>query len=172
MKGKLTVVSAAAAALAIGLIAAACGSASGSPYSSAAYGQQAQPSTANGTAGAAKVHVANSRLGRILVNSNGRTLYLFEKDKNHRSACSGVCATYWPPLLTQGKPVAGAGAKQSLLGTTRRANGSKQVTYAGHPLYRFSGDTQRGQTNGAGLQDFGGGWDPLSPAGRKIETGG
>jgi predicted lipoprotein with Yx(FWY)xxD motif len=64
------------------------------------------------------------------------------------------------------------GVKQSLLGTTRRRNGSQQVTYAGHPLYRYVGDTGAGQTNGAGLQDFGGGWDPISPSGRKVESGG
>ena len=79
-----------------------------------------------------------------------------------------MCAKYWPPLLTHGKPVARAGAKQSLLGITRRANGSEQVTYAGHPLYRFVEDRRRGQTKGQGSHAFGAGWDVLSPAGRKI----
>jgi predicted lipoprotein with Yx(FWY)xxD motif len=120
-------------------------------------------------AGAAKVGVANSSLGRIIVDSNGRTLYLFEKDKNGRSACSGACAAYWPPLLSHGKPIARSGLKQLLLGTARRTNGAKQVTYAGHPLYRYAGDTNPGDTTGQGLQDFGGGWDALSPAGKKIE---
>jgi predicted lipoprotein with Yx(FWY)xxD motif len=78
---------------------------------------------------------------------------------------------YWPPLITREKPVAGRGLKQSLLGTIRRANGSRQVTYAGHPLYRYVLDTRAGQTNGEGLQDFGGGWDVLSAAGKKIEGG-
>jgi predicted lipoprotein with Yx(FWY)xxD motif len=119
---------------------------------------------------AAKVGVANSALGRIIVDKKGRTLYLFEKDKNRRSACYGQCATYWPPLLTQGKPVARGSARQSLLGMTRRANGSQQVTYAGHPLYRFVQDRKPGQTNGEGSQAFGAGWDALSPAGKKIET--
>ena len=120
----------------------------------------------------ATVKVRNTKLGKIVVDGPARTLYLFEKDKNRRSACYGTCATYWPPLLTRGKPVARAGAKQSLLGTTRRANGSKQVTYGGHPLYRFSLDTKPGQTKGEGLNDFGGGWDMVSPAGKKIESGG
>jgi len=87
-------------------------------------------------------------------------------------SCYGACAQYWPPLLTHGKPVARAGAKQSLVGTTRRRNGSTQATYVGHPLYRYLGDTRPGQTNGAGLQDFGGGWDPISPSGKKVESGG
>ena len=123
-------------------------------------------------ASAARVGVAKTALGRIVVDGRGRTLYLFEKDRNHRSSCYGLCAAYWPPLLTHGKPLARAGAKQSLLGRTRRRNGSGQVTYAGHPLYRYAGDTKPGQTNGQGLQDFGGGWDAISPAGKKIEAGG
>jgi predicted lipoprotein with Yx(FWY)xxD motif len=118
----------------------------------------------------ARVAVANTPLGRVVVDSNGRTLYLFEKDKNRRSACSGRCAKFWPPLLTHGKPVARAGAKQSLLGTIRRANGSQQVTYAGHPLYRYAQDRKPGQTRGEGSLLFGAGWDALSPAGKKIES--
>ena len=117
----------------------------------------------------AKVSTAHTGLGRVVVDARGRTLYLFEKDKRHHSACSGICATYWPPLLTKGKPVAAGGAKQSLLGTVRRANGSKQVTYAGHPLYRYAEDMKRGQTRGEGSQNFGAGWYVLSPAGKKID---
>jgi predicted lipoprotein with Yx(FWY)xxD motif len=172
MKRKITVFIAIAAPLAAVLIAAGCGSsASGSAYSAGPYGAAAMASAHNAT-GATRVGVASSQFGRIVVDGKGRTLYLFEKDKNRRSACYGQCATYWPPLLTHGKPVARAGAKQSLLGTTRRANGSQQVTYGGHPLYRFILDTKPGQTRGEGLQDFGGGWDVLSPAGKKIESGG
>jgi predicted lipoprotein with Yx(FWY)xxD motif len=103
---------------------------------------------------------------------HGRTLYLFEKDTRSHSACSGACAGYWPPLLAHGKPIAGAGAKQGLLGTIKRANGSRQVTYAGHPLYRYILDTKRGQTSGEGSTLFGAGWDALTPAGKKIERDG
>jgi len=117
----------------------------------------------------ATVATAPSGLGRIVVDVRGRTLYLFEKDAHGRSACSGTCAVYWPPLLTNGKLSAIQGAKRSLLGTTRRADGTRQVTYAGHPLYLFSGDTSRGQTNGEGLTDFGAGWYALTPAGSKID---
>ena len=158
---------AAATPLAIALIAAGFGS---SAYSSGLHGSAAKMSSSNRVSGAAKVGVGRSALGRIIVDGKGRTLYLFEKDKKRRSACYGPCATYWPPLLTRGKPVARAGAKQMLLGMTRRTNGSRQVTYAGHPLYRFVQDRKPGQTNGEGLQDFGGGWDVLSPAGKKIES--
>ncbi len=172
MKRKITVFIAAAAALTVALIAAGCGSsASGSAYSAGAYGSAAVASARSATA-ATRVGVASSRLGRIIVDGKGRTLYLFEKDKRGRSACYGQCATYWPPLITHGKPVARPGVKRSLLGTTRRANGSQQVTYAGHPLYRFALDAKPGQTNGEGLNDFGAGWDVLSPAGKKIESDG
>jgi predicted lipoprotein with Yx(FWY)xxD motif len=121
---------------------------------------------------AAKVGTARTGLGQIIVDSRGRTLYLFEKDPRGHSACSGICATYWPPLLTSGKPTAVAGAKRSQLGTIRRADGKRQVTFAGHPLYFFSGDTGRGQTNGEGLRDFGAGWYVLSSSGKKIENDG
>jgi predicted lipoprotein with Yx(FWY)xxD motif len=171
MKRKITLFIAAAATSAVAVIVAGCGSStSGSPYSSGPYGSAVMASASNAAASAARVGVAKTQLGRIIVDSKGRTLYLFEKDKNRRSACSGQCAKFWPPLLTHGKPVARAGAKQVLLGTTRRANGSRQVTYAGHPLYRFVQDRKPGQTKGGGLQDFGAGWDVLSAAGKKIES--
>jgi predicted lipoprotein with Yx(FWY)xxD motif len=128
--------------------------------------------SARSVTGATKVGVASSRLGRIVVDGNGRTLYAFGKDKNARSACSGSCATYWPPLLTSGKARAGHGVKASLLGTTKRGDGKLQVTYNRHPLYTFRLDTKAGQTNGEGSNDFGGVWHVLSPAGRKVESGG
>ena len=115
-----------------------------------------------------KVAVASSQLGRILVDARGRTLYLFAKDRHGKSSCSGPCAGYWPALTTKGKPRAVRGARQALLGTTRRKDGHLQVTYRGHPLYRFSGDTTAGATSGEGLTDFGGGWWAVSPSGNKI----
>ena len=120
-------------------------------------------------AGQATVASGSSGLGRIVVDSRGRTLYLFEKDARGSSACSGVRAVYWPPLLTKGTPTAIKGARRSLLGSIRRADGSRQVTYAGHPLYVFSGDPKRGQTNGEGLTDFGASWYALMPSGKKID---
>jgi predicted lipoprotein with Yx(FWY)xxD motif len=121
---------------------------------------------------AAMVSTAKTNLGKVIVNGSGRTLYLFEKDKRGKSACSGACATYWPPLITHGKPMAVAGAKQALLGTIKRSNGSRQVTYAGHPVYTYLLDTKRGQTRGEGSTLFGAGWDALTPGGKKIESDG
>jgi len=120
--------------------------------------------------GGAKVKTRTTSLGRIVVNAGGRSLYLFEKDKHGKSACYGQCAKYWPPLLTRGKPVAGAGVKAKLLGVTKRKNGTHQVTYAGHPLYRYTLDTKAGQTTGEGSTLFGAGWDVLAPSGKKIES--
>ena len=126
-------------------------------------------------AAAATTHTSvmssNSKLGRILVDTRGRTLYLFEKDKRGRSSCSGACAAIWPPLIARGKPLARGGVKPSLLGSVRRANGTKQVTYDGHPLYRYAGDAHAGSTAGQDLQDFGAGWYVVSRAGKKIERG-
>ncbi len=116
-----------------------------------------------------KVGVASSGLGRILVNGRGRTLYLFERDKHGKSACSGQCAAFWPPLIASGKPVATAGAKASLLGTTKRADGRLQVTYNHHPLYTFVKDTRKGQANGEDLDAFGAKWYAVSAAGVKVE---
>ena len=120
----------------------------------------------------ATVSVARTNLGKVITDARGRTLYLFEKDTRGHSACSGACAGYWPPLLAKGKPSAGGGAKQALLGTIKRANGARQVTYAGHPLYRYILDTKRGQTSGEGSVLFGAGWDALTPGGKKIERDG
>jgi predicted lipoprotein with Yx(FWY)xxD motif len=110
------------------------------------------------------VKVSKTRLGRILVDSRGRTLYLFEKDTSRKSMCSSRCAVFWPPLLTSGKPRAGAGIKAALLGTTKRAGGALQVTYGGHPLYTFKLE-RAGQTTGEGLTDFGPPFYAVSPSG-------
>jgi predicted lipoprotein with Yx(FWY)xxD motif len=128
-----------------------------------------------GLAGPAKtssatVSVSQSKLGRVLVDRRGHSLYLFQKEKRGTSSCYGTCATYWPPLIVSGKPRAGAGAKASLLGRTKRKDGRWQVTYNRHPLYTFFEDMKRGQTNGEGLDDFGAEWDLVSPAGAKVEN--
>jgi predicted lipoprotein with Yx(FWY)xxD motif len=121
-----------------------------------------------GQAKVAVVSTAKTSLGPIIVTSSGRTLYLFEKDRNGKSACSGQCAVFWPPLITTGKPHAIGGAKASLVGTTKRADGRLQVTYNHHPLYTFAKDTKAGQTTGEGVNAFGAVWDAVSPAGAKI----
>jgi len=124
------------------------------------------PKTASGAA--ATVGVSNEGLGNILVNSKGRTLYLFTRDSGTMSECSGACAVNWPPLKATGKPTIGTGANASLTSTTSRPGGTKQVTYNGHPLYLFKGDSNPGDTNGQGLNAFGGNWYALSAAGNKI----
>ena len=124
------------------------------------------PKTASGAA--ATVGVSNEGLGNILVNAKGRTLYLFTRDSGTMSECSGACAVNWPPLKATGKPTIGTGANASLTSTTSRPGGTKQVTYNGHPLYLFKGDSNPGDTNGQGLNAFGGNWYALSAAGNKI----
>jgi predicted lipoprotein with Yx(FWY)xxD motif len=126
------------------------------------------PATHAAQAKGAVVSTAKTNLGRIVVNSSGRTLYLFEKDRNGKSACSGQCAVFWPLLITSGKPGVTGGAKASLIGTTRRADGRLQVTYNHHPLYTFVKDKKAGQTNGEGVNAFGAAWDAISPAGARI----
>jgi len=126
------------------------------------------PTTHAAQAKGAIVSTAKTNLGRIIVKSNGRTLYLFGKDRNGKSACSGQCASFWPPLITSGKPRVTNGARASLVGTTKRADGRLQVTYNHHPLYTFAKDTKAGQTNGEGVNAFGAVWNAVSPAGTKI----
>lgn len=128
----------------------------------------ATPKTSSGAA--ATVGVGNTSLGSILVNSNGRTLYLFRADVGTHSACSGACATAWPPLLATGTPTAGTGLTASKLGTTTRSDATKQVTYNGHPLYLFIKDRKPGDVNGQGVTAFGAHWFVLASSGRQIST--
>ena len=106
------------------------------------------------TRSGALIKLHQSSLGQVLADSHGRTLYLWAHDKHHKSTCYGACAVYWPALTTKGKPKAIGGARKALLGTTRRRDGRMQVTYHGHPLYRFSGDAAPGDTNGQGSGGF------------------
>jgi predicted lipoprotein with Yx(FWY)xxD motif len=116
----------------------------------------------------AVVKTGPSKLGQILVDAKGKTLYLWAHDKGRRSTCYGDCAEYWPPLISRGRPLARGSAQAGLLGTSRRRDGRMQVTYAGHPLYYFVQDTKPGQTKGEGLTGFGGRWDPVSAAGTAV----
>jgi predicted lipoprotein with Yx(FWY)xxD motif len=116
------------------------------------------------------VNLKTSPYGKILVSSNGHTLYLFEHDKGTKSTCYGKCATDWPPLLTAAKPKTGSGVKAALIGTTRRKDGKLQVTYHGHPLYWFFLDKKAGQTKGQNLDFFGGEWYVVNAKGVKVET--
>ncbi|WCB96004.1 hypothetical protein DSM104299_04758 [Baekduia alba] len=119
------------------------------------------------------VKTRSTSLGTVLVDAKGRTLYLFEKDKTKKSTCSGQCAVNWPPALTSGKPKAGGGAAASKLGTTKRSDGTTQVTYNGHPLYRFIADKNKpGSVKGEGIDAFGAEWYVVGTNGKKIEKGG
>jgi predicted lipoprotein with Yx(FWY)xxD motif len=122
--------------------------------------------SATGTSATVSLH--KTRLGMILVNSKGRTLYLFAKDRSGKSACISRCAQYWPPLLSKGKPTTGPGLKASLVGQTKRSDGSTQVTYNRHPLYTFALDKQAGQVNGEASSNFGAKWYAVSAAGRAV----
>jgi predicted lipoprotein with Yx(FWY)xxD motif len=150
-----------AAAAIAALAVAGCGGGGGNASASTP-----QPKTATGHA--ATVGVAGTGLGNVLVDSQGRTLYLFAKDQGTTSACSGACATAWPPLRVSGKPLAGGGAKAALLGTTKRSDGKPQVTYSGHPLYLYVGDKKAGDTSGQGITAFGGGWFALTASGSQV----
>ena len=120
----------------------------------------------------ALVALRSTVVGNVLVDARGRTLYLFEKDKHGRSACYGACAAYWPPLISSAKPRPARGVRASLLGLTKRTDGKRQVTYAGHPLYTFIADKKAGQTTGEGLMNFGAAWDVVAASGRAVEPTG
>ena len=102
------------------------------------------------------------------MDSQGRTIYLFEKDAGTTSACSGACALDRPPVTARGRPTVGGGLSASKVGTTRRSDGTTQITYNGHPLYLFVGDHGPGHANGEGLNAFGAPWYVVSPAGNHI----
>jgi predicted lipoprotein with Yx(FWY)xxD motif len=150
---------------AVALAVAGCGGTTSSNS------KQSSAAPASARAAGSTVSVATTGLGQVLVDSRGRTLYLFEKDRGTASTCYGDCATAWPPLVVSGVPTAGAGILASKLGTTKRTGGPTEVTYNGHPLYYYIADTAPGQTSGQGLNQFGAGWDALTPGGNKIESG-
>jgi predicted lipoprotein with Yx(FWY)xxD motif len=146
----------------VALAVAACGGGSG-----AATAATIPPKTASGQAATAGVATVGS-LGKILVDSQGHTLYLFQPDTARMSKCSAACALSWPPLHATGKPTAGAGLNASQLRTIARSDGTQQVTYNGHPLYTFVKDQKPGQATGQGLSAFGGSWFALSSVGTRV----
>jgi predicted lipoprotein with Yx(FWY)xxD motif len=159
----------AALAVAGALVLAACGGSGSSGASSTPSSGAAKPSTSNSSGATTAVSTKTSSLGTFLVDANGRTLYLWDADHGSKSTCSGACAQAWPPVTTTGTPKASGAAKASLLGTTKRADGTSEVTYAGHPLYTFAGDTQAGQTTGEGSNGFGAPWWVVTPAGKALQ---
>jgi predicted lipoprotein with Yx(FWY)xxD motif len=178
-------------ALVLGLALAACGGSSGSTSnggsgeaesSSASsssgggvygsYGNSSSESEASSSTSGEAAPVAlgtATGVGKVLVDSNGLTLYYFEKDKkgSGTSTCSGPCAAGWPPLTTSGEPEAMAGVDASMLGTIERSDGTMQVTYNGWPLYTFVEDKKPGEDNGTDVKAFGAAWYPLHANGEK-----
>jgi predicted lipoprotein with Yx(FWY)xxD motif len=164
---------------AFALIAAGCGGddnnsgGGGGSGGGGVYGGGGSTKTTGASSGGSGVVSVsdNSKLGKIIVDSQGNTLYYFLKDKQNggSSACSGACAQVWPPYTASGSPKGENGASASMLGTISRSDGSKQVTYNGWPLYTYVGDKKPGDTNGNDLEQFGAEWYALTPAGQKPE---
>jgi predicted lipoprotein with Yx(FWY)xxD motif len=157
------------------LVLAACGSSNDSSGSTTTAASATPTTASSSSGGSAAVDLAdNSALGtQILVDGQGRTLYLFEKDTSaDKSACSGACAGFWPPLTTKGDATAGSGLDSSQLTTFKRDDGTTQVAYAGHPLYYYSGDAAPGDANGNGIDKFGAEWYAMDSSGDTVESGG
>ncbi|HEX7245302.1 MAG TPA: hypothetical protein VF245_07045 [Solirubrobacterales bacterium] len=106
-------------------------------------------------------------VGRVLIDAEGHTLYYFEKDEGGKSACYGACAKAWPPMLAAGPREARGGVSAAKMGTTKRSDGTVQITYAGWPLYTYAVDTTFGEANGTDVKAFGASWYPLHPSGEK-----
>jgi predicted lipoprotein with Yx(FWY)xxD motif len=165
-------------ALAAILAITGCGSSDDSS-SGGAYGGKGSAGTSDTTtaksppgaeSGAAVLTVATApKVGAVLVNSDGFTVYDFHKDKGTVSSCYGACAGVWPPVLTEGAPQVGEGASASQLGTTKRKDGTVQVTYAGHPLYTYAADKKPGEANGNDFSSYGGEWYALKGSGEEAE---
>src|SRR3954470_6317977 len=160
----ITVLAAALAVPLAALTVTACGSSNNNNATAAA----APPKAADGQT--ATIGMASTSLGNVLVDSQGRTIYLFQKDSGTKSTCSGACAAAWPPVRTSGKPTVGSGLTAAKVATTPRSDGKPQVTYNGHPLYLFQEDQNPGDTNGQGVNAFGAPWYVISPAGDAITT--
>ena len=120
---------------------------------------------------AAKIGLRHTEVGKVLVDSSGFTLYRFSKDPRNSDTCVKIsgCTNLWPPLMSSGRPLAGPGVRAALLSTIKLPGGGRQVTYAGHPLYRYSAATEKGETAYVGAQQFGGSWYALNSAGGSVK---
>jgi predicted lipoprotein with Yx(FWY)xxD motif len=174
---------AAACAAGIALAASACSSSATSSNSSATAPSSSAPAQASSPSAAASASASSGGSaetvdlksisgipGMALVDEEGKALYLWEADKNGTSTCTGACAAAWPPVTTSGPPQAGSGVDKSLLSTVKRSDGTEQVTYNGHPLYYFVGDTAAGTAKGQGSKAFGASWYVLNAKGSKIDN--
>ncbi len=150
--------------VAAGLLAAACSSAAGTSAGSA----PASGGTSGGSSTGTVIETHAGSGGTFLTDGSGRAVYLWVKDGMNKPTCAGACAGAWPPVMDKGKLTASGGAKSSGLGTIARAGGGKQVTYDGHALYYFAGDSSAGQTSGQGSDSFGAKWWLVAPSGTQI----
>ncbi|SMQ13766.1 Predicted lipoprotein with conserved Yx(FWY)xxD motif [Streptomyces sp. Ag82_O1-12] len=163
-------------ALLVAAAAAGCsnggdeGSASGTETGNAADSLDTNVVPAATSSAGPAVNVKAGTYGKMLVDEKGRTLYLFEKDTKDQSKCNDDCAQAWPPFTVKSTLTAGKGLKKDLLKTTKRDDGSEQVTYNGHPLYRFVDDQKAGDANGQDVDAFGAKWFVVDPDGKKITT--
>jgi predicted lipoprotein with Yx(FWY)xxD motif len=160
------------AALAVALFASACASSSTNSGGGATNGAGAGGSAPTGRAAALTIESHRGPLGTYLTDSAGKALYMFAVDTATKSHCVGACLTYWPPLTTSGTAKVAGTASGAKVTTIPSGNGAKQVVYAGHPLYYYEGDSAAGDTHGQGLDDFGGQWWLLTPAGRPVTSSG
>jgi predicted lipoprotein with Yx(FWY)xxD motif len=154
--------------LASALLATACSSAAAAPGSASASSAPAAGSSASAATTGTVITTQAGSAGAFLTNASGRTVYLWAKDGMNMSDCSGACAAAWPPVPATGTLTATGSAKASDLGTITRSDGTKQVTYDGHPLYYFVGDSSPDQTAGQGSAAFGAKWWLVAPSGAKI----
>jgi predicted lipoprotein with Yx(FWY)xxD motif len=170
-------VASAAGAVLAGLMLAACGSSgpgssapqSSPPEATASPAASSPASAPEGGAATVSLKSVKDIEDPTLVGPDGKTVYLFEGDKNGKPTCAGACTQFWPPVTASGMPTAGSGLDKSLLGTVKRADGSTQVTYAGHPLYYYSGDSSPGTALGQAMDAFGAEWYVLNAKGSKID---
>ena len=158
-------------ALGAAVVVAACSSAASSGTGAAARASPAAASSSSAGAsssGATVITTATSSGGTFLTNGSGRAVYLWAKDTSNMSNCTGACAGAWPPVTTTGTATAAGSAKASDIGTITRSDGTKQVTYDGHPLYYFSGDSGPGTATGQGNDGFGAKWWLVAPTGSDV----
>ena len=127
---------------------------------------------AGGGGNTVTIETHNGPMGTFLTDGSGKTLYMFASDTATKSSCSGVCLTYWPPLTSSGTPNVTGGVTASKISTITGSNGSKQVAYAGHPLYYFKLDSAAGDTKGQGSDNFGAKWWLVAPSGDIITGSG
>jgi len=146
------------------LLLTACGSSGGLYGASSSPSPSASPSAT----GPARVALGSTSAGKVLVDGQGMTLYVFARDTRGRSACTGSCASYWPPVPSSEKPTVAVGAVTAQFGSVKRPDGSSQLTVNGFPVYTYAGDSQPGQASGQGQNLSGGLWWVVSADGSRV----